>query len=285
MTHHAPDLDAIGATWILKRFDTQHYATAKIEFVNPGETISDQRRQELGFTPDLVTHVDTGLGEFDHHQPDRGREQISATSLVFEYLCRIQPDKRTDQALSTIVEYITEIDHFREIYWPEPGAIRNALLIHELIKGKESVDPHDDDSIMQFGMECLDAAYAQLTLIWKAKELIQEKGSEFHLPTGPCLAITTDNDDVIQEAQKQGYMVVIRKDTSAGHLRIKARPDADIDLKALSEKILSIDEVGTWYYHPSGKMLLNGSSKHRNQHPSPLTLEEVVEMIKELYGK
>jgi hypothetical protein len=285
VTHHAPDLDAIGSVWLLKRFDTQKYGTAKVMFVNPGEQLSEANRAELGVTADQVTHVDTGLGEFDHHQPDRGLQDISASSLVFDYICEHQPDKLDNQALQALVKFITEIDHFQEVYWPEPESLRYTMMINSLIKGKESQDPHDDDSILHFGMECLDAAYGQLTLVVKAQQLIAEKGETFQIPQGQCLSIETENDDVIKEAQKQGNMIVVRKDIQGGHLRIKARPDADLDLRPLYEKIIKIDQRGTWYYHPSGKMLLNGSSKHRNQQPSPLTLPEVTRLIKEIYGK
>ena len=82
VTHHAPDCDAIGSTWMLKRFDAQHYATAQSAFVDPGATINPSEAERLGFQMHNVTHVDTGLGEFDHHQPDRGLQRICATSLT-----------------------------------------------------------------------------------------------------------------------------------------------------------------------------------------------------------
>ena len=34
VSHHAPDLDAIGSTWILKRFDAKKYASAKFHNIN-----------------------------------------------------------------------------------------------------------------------------------------------------------------------------------------------------------------------------------------------------------
>ena len=49
-------------------------------------------------------------------------------------------------------------------------------------------------------------------------------------------------------------------------------------------KIIEIDKKGTWFYHASGKMLINGSIKHRNQTPSPLPLNEVVAIIKDIYA-
>ena len=79
-------------------------------------------------------------------------------------------------------------------------------------------------------------------------------------------------------------MLVIKKDPKTGNIRIKLRPDAGFDLSLLRDAILQKDRVGSWYYHPSGRMLLNGSDKHRDQKASPLTLEQATNIVKELYG-
>ena len=265
----------------LKRFETQKYADAKIAFVNPGETISIDLAHELGFELHDVTHVDTGLGRFDHHQPDRAGKQTCATSLVFEYICSRQKDLENNQALQIISDFITEIDHFGEIYWHNAGDYKYTMMIHELIRGVEFTDPHDDDSQMQFGLKCLDSAYAALTQQVKAKEIIEEKGQSFKIGSVKCLALETRNDDTIKVAQKQGFELVIKKDPKQGNIRIKLRPDSKVDLKNLHMAVTKADTVGHWFYHNSGKMLINGSQKHTNQTPSPLTLEEVVKLAKE----
>lgn len=283
VTHHAPDLDAIGATWLLKRFDTQHYGDAHVTFVDPGSTITLEAAEEFGCQLHEVTHVDTGLGEFDHHQPERGQQRISATSLVYEHVCRVHPDLADDKSLSYIVEFITDVDHFGEVNWPDASSKRYLFMIHELIRGMEFTDPHNDDSQLHFGMKCLENVYAVLNNRFKAEESIQESGQQFELPIGQCLAIETRNDDTIKIAQKMGYALVVRKDPEAGNIRVKVRPDVELDLKALADKIMEQDKKGTWYYHPSGKMLLNGSVKHRHQTASPLTLNQVVALIKETY--
>jgi hypothetical protein len=284
VTHHAPDLDAIGATWLLKRFDAQHYADAHVGFVNPGETITLEEAEEFGCQLHEVTHVDTGLGDFDHHQPERGHEYISATSLVYDYACQIHPELKDDKALATLVEYITETDHFGEIYWPDSGSSRYMLMLHELVKGSDSLELHNDESQMHFGIQCLDAAHGLLTEYHKAAEILDEKGETFEASFGKCLAIETRNDATIKMAQKRGYMLVIRKDPEEGHIRIKARPDAQLDLKDAADAIKKADTKGTWYYHPSGKMLMNGSRKHRNQVASPLSLTQVTQIIKDIYA-
>ncbi len=284
VTHHAPDLDAIGAVWLLKRFDAQHYANAKVAFVNPGDQITYEEAQELGFQLHEVTHVDTGLGEFDHHQADRGLKYLSASLLVLEYLIKIHPDLADDGTLKLLVKHITDSDHFAEVHWPEAEHYRYCFMIESLIRGMEFTDPHNDDSQLHFGIQCLDNAYAALEQHQKAAEILSQENLSFSIKAGRVLALESRNDDTVKLAQKQGFMVVIRKSPEDGSLRIKARPDAEIDLKALHEEILKIDSKGSWYYHPSGKMLINGSAKHRNQKPSPLSLDEVIKLVKQLYG-
>ncbi|HEX7018040.1 MAG TPA: hypothetical protein VF209_04000, partial [Patescibacteria group bacterium] len=271
VTHHAPDLDAIAATWLLKRFDAQHYATAKVVFVNPGDSFPAEEAEAMGIQSDLITYVDTGLGQFDHHQADRGQQFISATSLVYDHLCQLHPELKDDLALQDIAQHCTEIDHFGEIYWPEADHVRYEFMLHELIRGLEFQDPHNDDQQLQFGFTCLDSVYASITLRHKAQEILAQDGKSFELPDAQALAIESSNGDTEKLAQKKGYDLVVRKDPKLGSIRIKLRPDTQFDLKPVAELIHEHDTVGTWYYHPSGKMLLNGSSKHRDQKPSPLT--------------
>ncbi len=283
VTHHAPDTDAIGATWLLKRFDNQHYADAQFAFTDPGTQINPSEAERLGFQMHEVTHVDTGLGEFDHHQAERGQQRICASSLVYDHLCQIHPELKSDAALKALVEFITGTDHFDEIYWPEPNSLRYSFILPELLHGYESHDPHNDESQMQFGFTCFDCAYASLNDNIQAAEEMKT-GQEFQIKAGKCLGLETRNDAVVKYSQKAGYAVVIRKDSKNGEIRIKARPDADIDLKALSERITKLDQVGSWFYHQSGKMLINGSRKQRHQRPSPLALQTVIDLMKELYA-
>lgn len=284
VTHHAPDLDAIGAVWMLKRFDTQHYGEARIQYVNPGASLSTQEILNMGYEPHLTTHVDTGLGEFDHHQPERGNEYLSATSLTYEYVCQLHPELQEDAALNSISHFITEIDHFGEIDWPDSGHERYSFMLHELLRGGESTDHFNDDSQLNYGMLSLDMAYAGLRQRFSAERELRSADQRFELPFGAALAILTSNDDTIKLAQKQGIMLVIKKDPILGNIRIKLRPDAPVTLEKLSVAIQQADPHGTWYYHPGGKMLINGSQKHRNQTASSLSLQQVVALVQEIYG-
>ena len=284
VTHHSPDLDAISAVWLFKRFDAQGFAHAKVAFVNPGQTLSANEAAQFEAAPHEVTHVDTGLGEFDHHQPDRGLQYLSAAKLVFFHLQTIHPELQQDIALKTLVDFVTDVDQFAEIEWPDAANPRYCLMIQELVHGLERQPDHDDLMQLEFGMRMLDAGYAVLSEQLEAQVELDTKGHVFALQRGSGISLETGNDATIKLAQKQGHMLVIKKDPKTGNIRIKLRPDAGFDLSLLRDAILQKDRVGSWYYHPSGRMLLNGSDKHRDQKASPLTLEQATNIVKELYG-
>lgn len=285
VTHHAPDFDAITSVWLLKRFDSQRYGNAKVAFVNPGDTISlEEAEKEFNCQLHEVTHVDTGLGEFDHHQAERASREICAATLVFDYLKQVRPEIKDDLALIEMIKVVVDVDHFGEIYWSEAKESRFVFTLHELIHGHESIEPHDDDSQLHFGMQALDCAYAEMTNRLKAEEIISDKGTEFSIKEGKCLGLETQNDESIKLAQVKGYILAVRKDPEFGHLRIKVRPDATMNLDKLYQAIKEIDPKATWFYHASGKMLLNGSIKHRNQVASSLSLQNVIRLIEKLYN-
>lgn len=284
VTHFSPDLDAIGSCWLLKRFNHQDYQHAQFFFVNPGERLTAEQAAQLRVTLDEVTHVDTGLGKFDHHQPDRAVQRVCASSLILDHLCQLQPSLKQDVALKLLVDYITEIDLFQEIHWPDAASIRYTMMLHELIRGHELVEPQNDLIQLEFGFKCLDCGYQMIKQTVQANKQIEELGIQFQIKAGPGIALETSNEEVIKQAQKMGFLIVLRKDPQLGHIRIKLRPDANFNLQPLYEAIKNKDKEGSWFYHPGGKMLLNGSLKHRNQLPSPLTLQETVALIKQVYG-
>ncbi|MCL2110354.1 hypothetical protein FWH30_02120 [Microgenomates group bacterium] len=278
--HRAPDLDAITSAWLLVRFDAQHYGIPQYAFVEAGQTIDPRRAQELGFNESDITHVDTGLGRFDHHDEVRGRQYTSAAELVYFYLLDIHPELRQKKALEAIVDFTKQIDHFQNAFWPEADNDRYNFMLHELISGMDLTEQHDDQSQVVFGFQALDFAYAVITHSLQAKQIIAEEGEPFDLKTGRALALATRNDETIKIAQKQGFLLVVKKDPQTGHARIKARPDAPFDLKEIYEDIIATDSSGYWFYHPSGRMVLNGSYKNLSQPPTPLSLDQLVAIIK-----
>lgn len=282
VTHRAPDLDAIGSVWMLKTFDAQRFADAKVGFVDPGQKITVGQIEEMGYQGadfEEVVHTDTGLGQFDHHQPDRGKLHISATSLTYDHCCEVHPELKEDKALKELVKVITDIDHFAECFWPEANNSRYGFMLHEILEGLQRAGLHTDETQLHFGMTCLKGVYKKLEEIEKAREVL-DRGIEFPTKWGKGIGIETNNDTVIKFAQKEGYAVVIKKDPDEYHARIKGVPVEGLDLTPLANMVMERDTVGTWYFHPAKTMLLNGSEKWSNKKATPLTLEELIDFAK-----
>lgn len=275
VTHRSPDLDAIASVWCMTRFHANEFSTARHYFVNAGDTIDLRTAADLGYAPEDVVHTDTGLGDFDHHQAERGMQRVCATSLVYDYVSHLHPELQEDKALIFLVDYVNAIDHFEECTWPNSNDLKNSFLIQNLIDGLQRYGVQDDEALLQFGFSCLDAAYASLGAEIQAKQELA-KGKEFETKWGKGIAIETSVDEVLKLAQKSGYVIAIKKDPKRGDIRIKAVPGQGIDLTPIYKTITNTDLVGHWYFHPGKTMLLNGSNKDANKKPSPLTVEQVV---------
>ena len=285
VTHHAPDLDAISSIWLLQRFDAQHYAGSRVAFVNPGDTITEQEAAQKGAALEETTHVDTGLGEFDHHDAVRGLDRsVCSATLVYDHLIKVHPDLTDDQTLKTLIAHVLDVDHFGEAFWPDANHPRYQFMLLHIIDGMDATLHEDDQYQVDFGSKCLDFIYASLNNFLRAQEKIATKGKAFPIKDGQALAIETSNDDVVSVAQKDGYQLVIRKDSKNGQARIKARPDTPFDLRRVYERVVATDQTGYWFYHPSGKMVLNGSNKTTGKTPTPLSLDELVKIVQEELG-
>lgn len=280
-THQNPDLDAIGACWLFMRFDKQHFSQVEYYFVNAGDEIADDVLAAKGLRRDQVIHVDTGLGPFDHHQPDNTLRD-SATLRVYDYLLTKYPDYANNEALKRVVDFINDTDHFGSCYWPEADNDRYLFMLEEILNGLRSVRHFSDHELLEFGMVCLDGVLAAAKEFVAAISDLAHKTIEFDTRWGKAIGIENQNDEVVKLAQKRGWVLVVRKDQEKGHIRVKAIPDRGYDLTPIYEAIKQIDSVGTWYMHPSKTMLLNGSRKHAGQVASPLTLKQVIDLIKSI---
>lgn len=283
VTHQVPDLDAITSTWLLLRFDAQHFAGSKVAFVPAGSSISQEQLAKLNFTPEKIVHVDTGGGEFDHHSVERAGREYSATSLVYAHCCRVHPELANDQALALMVEHVNDIDHFGEADWPDPNHYRYEFMLHNIISAMDATAFHDDLNQLELGCRLLDFVYQAMQLHTRASEEMKE-GTIFALKSGgQAFAIASSNDEVLAMAQRAGYQLVIKKDPKSGLVRIKAHPHSPFNLQALADKVMALDSGATWFYHPSGRMLINGSRKNPHYVPSTLELEQIIDLVKQDY--
>jgi len=271
VTHLSPDLDAIAAAWLIKKYLTG-WDSAQIKFVPSGTTLDDQ----LPDSNKNVIHVDTGFGKFDHHQTD---DYTSATKLVFKYL--ISKDlisAKGIKAIEKIVEYVNSTDHFAEVFYSEPDLDRYDFMIRQLVDGLKVIN-RDETKLMENIFLLLEAALIVFRNKVNAEEEIKN-GFVFKSYLGKSLAVETKNEETVKLALKKGFFLVVRRHPDKGFTRIKTLPDKKLSLRPVYESILKIDKKGSWFFHISGHMLLNGSSGNPKLIPTPLSLNKIVEIIK-----
>ncbi|MBI2616766.1 hypothetical protein HYW55_01370 [Candidatus Gottesmanbacteria bacterium] len=277
VTHFAPDVDAISSVWLLKRFTTR-WQEADVAFVPAGKTL----KGDIVDSDPSVMHVDTGMGMLDHHQTD---EDTCAAKRTLEYVRELGEgkvrihQKHADDALDRMIDVVNDIDHFREVYFPNPAADYYDFGLVAILDGWKLLYPEDDGKIATLGMLVLDGIYKKFQdKVWAEHELSQN-GIAFESKWGKGIAIETINDEVVKMAQRQGFVLAVRKDPKKGYVRIKAIPSSDADLTIYYKKLKKKDPKATWYLHASRKMLLNGSVKNPESQPSSLQLSELLKIL------
>ena len=273
--HHHPDLDAVGAGWLLTRFLANEFRDASFAFVPAGQTY---RNQVVDINPDVV-HVDTGGGRFDHH--DAKRTELSASLLVYQYVLSKQEALAEDEALAILVDFINEIDHFGEYYWPEASNPRYAFMLSNIIPALHALNRFDNEKVVELSFIYLDAVYQYLKDWVRSKRAVEE-GEKFDSIWGKGVVLEVGLDNAMKVAQVMGYKIVVRQDPRTHFTKIKSVPEKGINLKKLYDKIVQLEDTGRWYFHPSGHMLINGSSKNRSVKPTKLTTNQIVKMIKDI---
>lgn len=268
VTHIGPDLDAITAVWIVKtRF--AGWEEAAIVFVPAGTTLNGKAPDE---DPEII-HVDTGFGMYDHHQSD---EDTCAALKVYSATLETQG---ADKVLERMLSVINDVDHFREVFYPQSSHDMWNMSVISVIDGWRLLYADNPIRIVNSGMDMLDGIYKTFqNKVWAEKEL-KEKGMLFKSPWGKAIALETVNDEVVHLGQKTGYEVVIRKDPKKGYVRIKTLPRPGIDLTPVYEILREKDPDATWFLHASRHMLLNGSSHNPDMKPTKLKIAELIDII------
>ena len=271
VTHLRPDLDAATAAWLIYTH-LPGWSNAEFRFIPAGSTLDNLPPDD---NSDII-HVDTGLGKFDHHQ---FQAKLSASKMVFDHLLKMGAIAiKGQEALDRLVNYVTEIDNFAEMYFPNPNSDIYDFLLNELIEGYKA-KTFDDEQVIRFAFSGLEAALQMLKNKINAEKEIKN-GLIFQSKFGKTLAIETRNEEALTVALKEGYRLVIRKDPEKGFIRLKTPPERKYDLTAIYEIVKKKDPKATWYLHISKNMLLNGSSKNPGAVASRLSLQQLIEIVK-----
>jgi hypothetical protein len=269
VAHIGPDLDAIAAIWLVKTF-FPGWEEAMLAFVPAGTTLEGKSPDD---NPEIV-HVDTGFGKFDHHQTDA---DTCAALLVYEEVKKVHG---ADPAMERMLTVVNDVDHFREVFFPNPTADFWDLGLVTQIDGWRLIYGDNPIKIVDLGMQALDGIYKTFqNKVWAEKEL-KEKGVEFETEWGKGIGVETTNDEVVHLAQKMSYAVAVRKDPNKGYLRIKSLPKDEIDLTAVYNTLKAAEPDATWFLHASRHMVLNGSSKNPDMRPTKKTLAQIIDVLR-----
>lgn len=243
-------------------------------------TVNSKQRTENNSKDDELW-VDTGFGKLDHHQTSK---RTCAAKLVLEFVKKnLKPDTYDLKALERLIEVVLRIDFDAEdITMPNAADDFYSFLFNErqILRGIRSLYRGQSEKHLEVGMTIMDALYEVLKAKIKAEEVI-ENGIKFQTKWGKGLGAVTNNEMYMHLAQEKGYRVVVAKDPKRGHVRIHALPNKGINFTKEYNKFKKLDSSATWFLHSSKSLLLNGSSANPEMKPTRLTLEEVMEVLKD----
>jgi len=269
VTHIGPDLDAITSIWLIKTY-FPGWEEAMLAFVPAGSTLEGKSPDD---NPEII-HVDTGFGKFDHHQ---NNDDTCAALLVYEEVRHVHG---ADPAMERLLAVVNDIDHFREVYYPNPTADIWDWGGVSQIDGWRLIHSENPIKIIDLGMQALDGIYKTFqNKVWAEKEL-KEKGTEFETQWGKGIGVETTKDEAVHLAQKMGFMIAVRKDPKKGYLRIKSLPKDEIDLTAVYNTLKAAEPDATWFLHASKHMVLNGSSKNPDMRPTKKSLKQIIDVLR-----
>ncbi len=274
VTHLNPDLDAMVSVWLIRRF-LPDWSKAAVYFVPAGSTLNDEPVDDQ---PEVL-HVDTGLGQLDHHQ--RVGEITSAARLTWQYILEARSDQSISdleiEVVNRLVEVVNQIDNARDLSWPESVEDRFELYLHSLIYGLKRNIP-DDHSLTTEVMVLLDALARSLKDKIRAEEALKEKGLVFQTRWGKAVAVKTGNEKILWEAEIRGYVLVVKYDPRfKKRVKIYSHYDSAVNLLPVYRQLRKVDSEADWFLHASRKLLL--ISSHPDAKPTSLSLEEIVDLL------
>jgi hypothetical protein len=258
--HLAPDLDCLVAIWILVRMGGA--ADAELVFVPAGKTLEDE---PVDADPHIV-HVDTGGGRFDHHQ------RPANTSLCSAELVRraLAPN---DPALARMVDHVTRLDN--ATYRGKDTTFFN---INDLIAGYNELFPNRPHHVAQAMLPNFDAWYEHETRHLRLEHAFMQR-LEFPTRWGLGIAMQSEDGASSRLAFGHGAVLYVYRD-GRGYMGIAAQSRSNVDLQPVYSNLQRVDPVGDWYLHPNHRLLLCGTSKAPPRHLSQLSLDELVEVIR-----
>lgn len=273
VTHINPDQDALSSVWLIRRYYPGFQGEdVELSFVPAGTTYENAAPD----TDPNIVHVDTGCGIFDHHQI---ASETCAFVRIFDYLDLHEHIPVYDKApLKRMAQVINDYDNFKNVYYADVTADYHDFTLDQITSGLIHTDLKDAQKV-ELSLSFFDAILQVMKNKIKAERNVSE-GVIFETKAfGKSIVMENTNNDSMKYAQKRGFQLVARKDPKLGNIRIVCLPKPAFDLTAIYKIIQKEDNVGTWFFHQSKHMLINGSNVNPAMKPSPITTTRLIEIL------
>lgn len=267
VTHINPHLDDIASIWLLKSFHPA-FKDTKVEFVSASRSQAEREETEEKI------FVGTGGGKFDEHK--EGLINTCACSLVYEFLLskgHIPEDEITRKALEALVEWNRLIDTGKA-----PNSQFDEFSVQSFIRCKDSTCESSEKSL-ELGVQILD----RILVVLKRKQQSRkdwEKRVEFQTKFGRSFAIISETIDR-EFCREQGGDLFLMYHPKKRSVQFFT-PSFEIDLKAIYDKVKSLDPEATWFLHQSHHMVICGSTSAPDSKPTKLSFDELIEVVKSI---
>ncbi len=276
-THDQPHLDEIVAIWLFEKFGTA-------EFLEK-------------FAPDGVLQVGVGGGVFDEH-PDTKNGEARKEGECAATLAAKALGVDDDSALEGILKNVLSRDL-------KGGA--QPFELAALVDLRNRCHPNEPGKVIEWAIGPLEDKYQTQLQFLEAKTEFEEKAEVERVPVGErtlsLVAICSDSNQMCKFARSAHGCkadIVVQKHPSSGYVQIFASPKSRVGLKDIA-RMLRLEEqrekdnivttdwgrleaektegAEEWYFHPKGKMLLNGSLTTPNV-PTRLSLERIRKLVR-----
>jgi hypothetical protein len=280
VTHQHPDLDAIGAAWLLQRYGGCEFCS--IKFVNTGTPFP-------GDLAGAYAVVDTGKAydparlRFDHHQlPGQAANETCATKQVYDYLISIGA---AVEHLYPLIDLIYHGDTGK------PGAKQSRIVgLHALLSSHYRTYPNDSD-LHHYGYmaDQFDMLDQHLASIAAARRTLAEY-LVYQSDDGKFVAIKDAPEGVTAAAFENGAEVVLfqsQHETPDGtSYAIGLMRNSDVTEPHVGELVQCVidqctaigkesSELITWFLHPAGFFAGRGTRKAPRYDPIAVDFEHL----------
>jgi hypothetical protein len=280
VTHTSPDMDAIGAVWLLQRF--AGFDEANVAFVNTGNP-DPSVTTAADAVVDTGRVYDPGNWRFDHHQlPGRAATDTCAARQVYFHL-----DDAADVGFIYPLVALIHAGDSGSAY----AAQSRQLGIHALLSAYKA-ERHTDAEILEFGFSLLDRIAAGLRAQAEAREAI-DRHRVYESGDGLIVALKDAPQDCSSAAIARGARLVLFQSgyelpdgTTTHAIGIQRGGEyQEPHVGDLVDAVMAVThatvraELVRWFCHPAGFFAGRGTQKAPCATPVEIDLAELAAKI------